>query len=135
MPVNLSDYRDLFVKTGIALIHEYDIALGKINELSALEKETYLELRRITHSLKGQSLAMNYKKLGSMWYRLERLFAHCVDQSEVIDKELFQRLPTIQQLEAIITASEGSENEAMVEDAIQKLDVLLGELGIVVTEL
>lgn len=135
MPVDLSAYRDLYVKTGVELVHDYDVALQGLIQPNKARVEIYSELRRITHSLKGQSFAMNYKTMGKVWYRLEQLFTHCINNGAEIEDTIFTRLPQSSELMTHIHTLDDEKTELRLEEILSELELILKDLGITVSEI
>lgn len=135
MPVDLSAYRDLYVKTGVELVHDYDVALQGLIQPNKARGEIYSELRRITHSLKGQSFAMNYNTMGKVWYRLEQLFTHCINNGAEIEDTIFTRLPQSSELMTHIHTLDDEKTELRLEEILSELELILMDLGITVSEI
>lgn len=135
MPVDLSAYRDLYVKTGVDLVHEYDVALRALFQPNNTRVQTYSDLRRIAHSLKGQSFAMNYKTMGKVWYRLEQLFTHCINNGAEIEHTVFTRLPQSSELMTHIHTLGDEKTELRLGEILSELEFILKELGITVSEI
>ncbi len=135
MPVDLSVYRGLFVKSGIELVREYGVALNTLLQSPHKEPELVITLRRLTHSLKGQCLAMNYKTMGRMWYRMEKIFAHLMDNIDALDEHILKRLPQADHLEQHLQNIESEQTDKVVNEIIEELDAINDELGIVISKI
>lgn len=87
-----SVYKPLFIKTAYDLISEYSTAMARIKN----RKDTELvlqDLRRIAHSLKGQSSFMMYAKTALFFKELESFFLILINHPELVTEIVINALP------------------------------------------
>jgi len=89
MGINVSQYKDLYLQTAQKLIAEYTICLSSLKL-----DQTILDLMRIFHSLKGQSMAMGYKKIAFLSLQGELVCKALSENKMQISEEIEKALPS-----------------------------------------
>lgn len=88
--VDLEEFKDLYIKTAVEYVH---ILRDKLKEYTTEGNKNLLQaLFMASHSLKGQSYAMNYNDIGKVSREIELFFQ---------DSQNLKRIPQSNELDAI----------------------------------
>jgi len=88
--VDLEEFKDLYIKTAVEYVH---ILKDKLEEYTTEGNKNLLQaLFMASHSLKGQSYAMNYNDIGKVSREIELFFQ---------DAQNLKRIPQSNELDAI----------------------------------
>ncbi len=121
MTINISAYKTLYLDTARKLIGEYETICN-----SPLTEHTLQDLLRISHSLKGQSMAMGYKNIALLALEMETYFRTLSDNKILFSDELRKLIPSSQILKDDLDYIEKTNEEIILTkeiDATKRLIV------------
>ncbi|PIY69468.1 hypothetical protein COY90_00450 [Candidatus Roizmanbacteria bacterium CG_4_10_14_0_8_um_filter_39_9] len=122
MGVNLSEYKSLFIQTAVALVQLYDQSLLILKK--DISNKTEIEkLFRTIHSLKSQSLFMNYVRMGEYCIKLEAFLYPFKNGSTYLTGDILSALPDKSLFLTNLKSIENTDSE-----------VVFGELKLPVVE-
>ena len=132
MSVDVSEYRLLYIKTASELIQRYADILHSVRKTGlALDTSTIDELHRIFHSLKGQSLALGYQKLGNLFFQLEQLFSYGKEKEHIIPYTITSQLPPSDRLLTFVRQPEDTTLHVEVDVQLAEVATIERSLGII----
>ncbi len=123
MTFDISAYKTLYLQTAQKLIEEYvSVIKSKITEKSIQD------LLRIFHSLKGQSLTMNYKNSAQLALEAEIFCRAVLDTNTMPSDDLLKILPSEKALLENLKSIEKSNTEKQFTKEIQDISTRTEEL-------
>lgn len=129
MPLTQDDqikYKSLYLQTARQLVGEL---LNNLNLLQAdKEKSEAIEvLHRDAHSLKGQSLMMEYQSMSSLSLLIEKIFQAVLEKKITVSDELVSKLTAvIPHMEASLDSLEKENHEKDLSQDIADLQKISG---------
>ncbi len=123
--VDLSSYRDLYLKTAHEYLNTLKIKLSLLKQF-ANDAENKFEIYRLTHSLKSQSFFMGYKQTGLICKTLESVFYAIKENKITLSNELFDAInDALQKITISLNNITKNQAENDFADDIKKLETFL----------
>ncbi len=124
MTINLSAYKTLYLETARKLVEEY------INiKASPIDDTTVQELLRISHSLKGQSMAMGYKKIAALSLEVETFCRILSTKKIKLTPDLRDLLPLPKTFIDDLDSIEKFDGELSLVEETSAMEKLLEKVG------
>lgn len=121
MSTDLSQYRELYLKTSQDLITEMKAQLTQL-QATLKNAQAVESFHRAAHSLKSQSLVMGYQQIGTVNRQLEALFLLFKQGELSITSEYIQMVTNIvEHIENALIEIDKSEHEPDLEVDIETL--------------
>lgn len=124
MTTNLSAYKALYLETARKLVEEY----SHIKSSQVITDSFILDLLRIFHSLKGQSLAMNYKNIAQLSLQIEMLCKTMSENRSPLTSSLKDQLPLPKIFLDDITSIETTDTELSLMQEIELVQKLVEQI-------
>jgi len=129
MALNLSSYKSLYVQTARELIDLYEKSYLALHD-NKLDTQSIHDLYRSMHSLKGQSLFMNYREVGMLSALLETLFFPFTSNPSLLTKEILSALPAPAKFMSNIDSIEINDTEIQFDHEIGKIQTLIQQFSL-----
>ena len=121
MTADLSQYRELYLKTSQDLIIEMKTQLDKL-KVTITDTAAIEVLHRTAHSLKSQSLVMGYQQIGTVNRQLEALFLLFKQKELTITIEYIDMIiHIVEHIEKALVLINSSEHEPDLDADIEML--------------
>lgn len=125
--VDLSKYKSLYLKSAGSYVQELHEKLPQLTE-NMYDEQLFKDLRRIAHSIKGESLTMGHALTGEYAKILEYIFIALQEKKLILSPDLIQSLNnTSKKLDQIFQAIEQTDKELDITQDIQELQKFINE--------
>ncbi len=125
MVIDISQYRDLYLKTARDLVTSMEQQINDLNT-NINDKEKIYELYRSAHSLKSQSLVMGYSQLGLTNRMIEALFREIHEGKKTISNSILSLTKeAIDHIKKSIDKIQNENQEADLNADMKKLQMYI----------
>lgn len=128
MPLSSEDqvkYKSLYLQTAREYIQELKVNLKKLRK-GKVSTDVLDSLHRAAHSLKGQSLMMDYPAMSDISLTLEKIFQAKKDNKITFSEDTISLFDeAISQMEACLNAIDKSDTETDLSAFVEKLQKLV----------
>ncbi len=125
--IYIQKYKTLFISTSYDLIDTMINNIKKLKETTD-EHEPIYTLHRMAHSLKGQSLAMNYTQIAETSKLIEYIFRDIETHVIAISPELIETTgEVVVKIKSAILHLEQNDEELVLENEQEKLRSFLNK--------
>jgi len=119
MPIDLQEYKELYLQTSAKLLVEIRSDLAAYRE----DPTVITTLHRNAHSLKSQSLVMGYTQIGLASKILESSFKHVKEGNLTLTHDLQKLIEnTLTTIQRSLADTSGDSSEATLAECIKQIE-------------
>ena len=121
MPIDLNEYKQLYLKTASDKLSEMTDLLSAVEQRH--DPKAQADFHRLAHSIKSQSLVMGYYQLGLAGKILEALFRAVQKDQIKLDTNIFEIIKkTLNAMNQSLISIQSQQGELNLSHEIQSLE-------------